>query len=813
MDTKIVPAYFYGKLGAVAYEEGTLVAVHDPWAKQCLAVNQENDTKEDDIQEARQAAQKGSRLQASAAARQESRSWLSKLLWGSSSPATLSGCAYDPGTNAVCQSSSLPIFDPYSNSMPATINEENLTAGVDVQWRLNAANCDGSVDGIKLSCYFSYRDGSEETVEYRPDSDGKINIKKTLTKEFDRPPQCDLYYINPNDSGTQLKAERPITLYGPAVIPAPTDTTPDDTCYSVPEPGAGGYTPIISKIVNGDNTTFTWTLNDLTDCNGDPLVMISDNASDLLDSPLVNYSGTTLTVTGQVLPNVSGALRVTFDDNDSNTKIVNLYLPQVEALKLEVSDPYIEQDESVDFYSQAVPGAVNYQFTVTNPDSTTQVFNQPDEYLTFTPTQAGPHHLKLEVQAYNSSTVFANMSFNVNAVSSTPSATCYSIPDPGASSMSPTLSQIVQGDGTSFTWTVSGLVDCFGSALTKTTDNTSSLLHGASAAYDTTSKTLTVTGQVLPTVSGGTLQVYFEDSYGHTKIVNLYPPAVKPLQVLTTAPYIQVGDSVPFSLLQQPYGASNYKVWVTKPDSTDDPFSNLLNSNYSYTPAVAGTHTVKYDITTFNSTVISTSLPFGVNSVSSSTPTCYTIPDPGAMTQSPLTSTIIRGDNTLFTFTVNNVTDCLGDPLSLYSNNASTILYDQAVSYASNTLSVTGRMRSSITGGTVQVTMMDSWGHTKIVNIYPPAITEPQIVIVDPYIQISESLALQLLAAPNGVTYNYTITRPDFSTFSSGTLSSSSYTVPSGQKSQIGTYSIDLAISAGDSYTFHVPGSFAVNAD
>ncbi|MEE8637636.1 MAG: hypothetical protein V3T21_01165, partial [Candidatus Margulisiibacteriota bacterium] len=750
------------------------------------------------------------------------RAWWEVLLFGGKTGG-LSSCGPQSTTESnICQSGLAPEYSGYANSIPGIIYESDLENGVTVIWKPKAKNCDGSTQGIKLVCHFSYTDGTTEDPEFDPGPDGIVAIQKTLTKKLDKAPTCDLYYLDPNLPEEQLEPIKDaVILHGPTVIPKiedqPTqcDYSPnpqilgnlemdkrevlvgeqvkfsiprysivqcdqitgadpenqlevsfivdnrtyeakidgeyfylpfsfsqpgdkkvflkvvdtsrpnsvpqyasigfyvkqsEDTCFSIPETGVRSRTPDVSQIVRGDGTLFTWTVSDLSDCNGDPLTLLSDNLSDLLYQPTVVYENNTLIVTGQILPTISGGtLRVNFEDSVGNPKIVNLYPPEIRPLAIETPNPYIQQNQPVSFYAQSVPGATNYRFVVTKPDETDDLEeNLASPNYPYTPSQAGLHTLRMEVTTYSGDTISVSYPFMVHE---TPEeAACYAIPDPGRVSRTPDVAQIVKGANTAFTWTISDLTDCDGDPLILVSENSDEFLYNPARSYD--GNTLTIAGQILPSISGGTIRVQLQDSVGHTKFINLYLPTPQPLQIETSDNFIQQNEPVSFFLLQEVPGATNYGFVVTKPDGTDDPQVNQASSAFAYTPTQTGLHTLTLYVTAYNGEIISTSYPFVANEpAGTGADVCYSIPDPGLVTQNPPTPQIVRGDNTYFTFTVNDLTDCLGGLLTLFSNNASTILYSPSVNYAAGTLTVSGRVRSTISGGSsIRTTLLDNWG-------------------------------------------------------------------------------------------------------
>ena len=878
----------------------------------------------------RQSVWVGDDHQKSGSGKQESSSLLPKkerslweiLLFGGKTPG-LTHCSDSAPASEKCESGIAPQYSEFANSIPDIIYESDLEGGVIVVWRPRAKNCDGSTNGVKLVCHFSYTDGTKEDLEFYPGPDGIVTIRNTLTRKLDKAPTCDLYYLDPNLPEEQLEPIKDaIILYGPTVIPKtddqPTqcdyspnpqilgnlemdksevlvgeqvkfsiprhsivqcdqitgadpqnqlkvsfiienrvygaemddenfysqfsfsqpgdkkvflkvedasrqDSVPqyasigfyvkqsEDTCFSIPETGVQSRTPDVSRIVRGDGTLFTWTVSDLSDCNGDPLTMVSDNLSELLYQPTIVYENNTLRVTGQILPTISGGtLRVNFEDSFGNPKIVNLYPPEIRPLEIETSNPYIQQNQPVSFYAQNVTGATNYRFVVTKPDETDDLEENSDapNYL-YVPSQAGLHTLRMEVTTYSGDIISTSYPFMVHEAPE--EVACYAVPDPGLTTRTPDLAEIIKGANITFTWTVSDLTDCNGDPLTLVSENSNEFLYNPTVDYD--GNTLTITGRILPSINGGTIRVRLQDSMGHTKLANLYLPTIAPLRIETSDNFIQQDEQVSFFLLQEVPGATNYGFVVTKPDGTDDPQVDQASSAFAYTPTQTGLHTLTLYVTAYNGEIISTSYPFVANEpAGTGDNVCYSIPDPGLVTQNPPTPQIVRGDNTYFTFTVNDLTDCLGGMLTLFSNNASTILYGPSINYATGTLTISGRVRSTISGGSsIRTTLVDNWGHPKIVNIFPPAIIEPEIVITDPWVTLSENLTLQLLTEPNGADFRYVITKPDNSTINSGLLSNSIYTLPNSQKNQLGTYQINLAITADDGNTFYVPGSFVVH--
>ena len=89
----------------------------------------------------------------------------------------------------------------------------------------------------------------------------------------------------------------------------------DSQCYEIPAPGSFFQVPDDSDVLRGSDTLFTWTQNDLVDCNFDDLILLDDNSTEILFNPTVTYADGTLEVTGQILPSISGgALRLEFED-------------------------------------------------------------------------------------------------------------------------------------------------------------------------------------------------------------------------------------------------------------------------------------------------------------------------------------------------------------------------------------------------------------------------------------------------------------------------------------------------------------------
>jgi hypothetical protein len=358
--------------------------------------------------------------------------------------------------------------------------------------------------------------------------------------------------------------------------------------------------------------------------------------------------------------------------------------------------------------------------------------------------------------------------------------------------------------------------------LTLISDNTEDFFYGTLGVdydvdYDGVAGTLTVTGKLQSSFTGGNLQFFLQDDYGNPKTITYYNlPAIIPPELSTSTGYHQEGSTSDFFLMNAVAGATNYRFWVTTP-LDDDPETHVTPPdppNYSYPAHVPGLNVLNVEISTYDSDSLFAEYPFGVVASSSSAPACYNIPDPGLFEQAPPTSSIIRGDNTYFCWTVNDLTDCLGDDLTLYSHNLSDILYNESTpTYSAGTLDFCGRVRSSIGGGTMRFTFTDDYGQTKILNYYPPSIIEPSISIIDPHVTLSEGFDIELLMEPSGVSYYYTFTRPNDSAFNSTTLTTSSHTVDPSFLTMTGIYNIDLAMTAGDLNTFHVLSSVEVHED
>lgn len=413
----------------------------------------------------------------------------------------------------------------------------------------------------------------------------------------------------------------------------------------------------------------------------------------------------------------------------------------------------------------------------------------------------------------------------IDYVKSEDDTTCYSITGPDSLGPNPNIS-IVKGDNTPFNWREI-FTDCNGEPLRLVEQNVNEYLHGYTSDMDDIDYDgyiLNITGQVMPSRNGGASRVVFQDDYGNTKILYLHLPPIKRLEIKHVTPdnFIQLDKEVAFFLLREPSGTTNfkYRFVTTAPDGSETRVEQG-DAYFPYTPAQTGLHILNLEVSAYNGEVISADPhPFVANDAPSG-PVCYeNIPNPGRRSHTPDISQIVRGDNTFFTWTIEGLTDgCLLGPLTLYSHNVSDILYDlnnESVSYDPDTyaLTISGRIRSDIDGGSaMQFAFFDDWGHAKVINEYPVPPLDPKIKIYDFWITVSESVTLELLTEPNGVTYRYHITRPDGTQVSSSSLSSSVYTLPAGQKSLIGTYQVDLEITADDGYTFTVPGSFSVNED
>ncbi len=560
-------------------------------------------------------------------------------------------------------------------------------------------------------------------------------------------------------------------------------------CYSIPQPGTYDLTPDISEMAKGGNITFIWTYNDLDDCFGEDLIPVSDNLNEVLYNPTINYNGGTLTVTGQILPTVDGGSTIKFDFVDSygNPKSINLYLPEIKPLKIETPDFSIQQNEEVTFsLAQEVIGATNYHFVVTRPDDTTETFDQISPNFTYTPTQTGPHTLNLEVTAYNGDIIPASYDFFVYEATGAP--TCFSIPEPGSYNRIPDISEMPKGADILFSWTYNDLTDCFGEPLTPVSDNVNEMLNNPTLNYN--GGNLTVTGQILPGVDGGTIKLTFEDSYGNPVVINLYLPELKPLKIKTSDDHIQQNENVAFFLEEEVSGATNYQFVVTRPDDTQQTF-NQPSSSFSYTPTQLGPYHIDLYVTTYSGEVVSTSYSFGVHDPTGGA-ACYIVPDPGAYNRTPNISHMPQGADILFTWTYNDLTDCLGNPLTLISDNLNEMLYNSSINYNGNTLTVAGQILPSVDGGTIKVTFEDSFGNPKVVSLYLPQIDPLEIETPDSHIQQNEQVDFYLLTAVPGATnYQFIVNKPDDTQEIFNQLSTTFTYTPNQQ----GSYTLDLNVT------------------
>ncbi len=688
-----------------------------------------------------------------------------------------------------------------------------------------------TIDPVDVTTSTPFIQQEAEATFIASDVSGAISYRFWVTKPdgTDSPisDQFDpTYTYTPDQSGAHTLYLEIETYDGVVQLPVEYDFVAseahgeaEDVCYVIPEPGAYDRVPDNATTLQGADTLYTWTQADLTDCNGDPLFLVSDNTVDMLEGAAIDYDDATatLTVSGQILPSVNGGtVRVDFEDIYGNPVIVNLFLPTVDAVEANTSSLFIQQSVEASFIASEVSGAANYRFWVTRPDDSDDVeSNQVSENYAYTPNQAGAHTLNVEITTYNGETLSASYDFIASEAPGEVEDVCFAIPEGGLYDRDPDNASMAQGSDTAFTWTQSGLTDCNGDPLVLVTDNTADILEGAVVDYDDETATLTVTGQVLPSVNGGTIQVALQDGDLNTRIVNLFLPTLTNIEIDTVTLFIQEEAAANF-IASEVAGADCYHFWITRPDGTSDGDTNQADSNYLYTPNQSGLHTLNLEVTSYNGDTVSASYPFVASEAGAGAPACYAIPEPGLVDRSPYIPSIVKGDNTEFTWTVNDLTDCVGESLSLHSHTADDVLYDESITYDNGTqaLTTSGRVLSTVAGGSsIQTTFLDDSGNTKIINLALPSITDPDISIVDPYITVSENLTLQLLSQPNGAGYRYYITRPDGSVYDSGNLASSLHSVAADDKSQTGAYIIDLQITAGDGETFSVPDSFVVHED
>jgi len=395
-------------------------------------------------------------------------------------------------------------------------------------------------------------------------------------------------------------------------------------------------------------------------------------------------------------------------------------------------------------------------------------------------------------------------------------STCYEqLPPPSGEHTPLPKNSTVQGSSEPFTYQFSFPNVC-GQPLTL--DQTAALAEAAKYFHQPQiiwdGNNFKLTGPVRPDVTGGTMLFNFTAANSQTKIVDLYLPTIPALSAgYTTADnFAQVNKTINVYLMTEVPGATNYHLNVKRPGGEDN--YDSPTPLWAYTPTAAGPHNATIGATTYNSSVIFAPLSFGVNSAGSGA-TCYDMPTSGAIAQTPLVAGIIRGDKRQFTWTVNDLEDCLHQGLAKVDDgNVASILFNPSVIFSGKILTVAGIVRSTIAGGSVmKVNFQDQFGRPLTVKLGPPAINEPQVEIIDPWITISENAALQLLADPFGITkFNWTITRPNATPFFSGDLASSLYTIDKTNKTQLGIYSFSLSLQAADG-PFSITGAFVVNED
>jgi len=192
-----------------------------------------------------------------------------------------------------------------------------------------------------------------------------------------------------------------------------------------------------------------------------------------------------------------------------------------------------------------------------------------------------------------------------------PSQTCYSIPEPGAESRTPNITQMAAGSDILFTWTRSDLADCNGKALTLSDTNYLDVLDHGEVLYNEPAfpLTLVVSGRIRPNASGS-IKLTFTDTDSNAKVVNFYPPSIVPLQALSPESYPQVGKSMVWTS-PAVSGATGYEFYITKPDTTCEVLTESTNSTL-FTPDQTGWHTIDLFVAAYNEEQVSATQNFFV---------------------------------------------------------------------------------------------------------------------------------------------------------------------------------------------------------
>jgi hypothetical protein len=206
-------------------------------------------------------------------------------------PAAAAGCGFNPDN--VCPGGPNPTYPEFMGPSPAIVNASDLEEGAVTIWTPESpraiANCDGSTEGIRLVCHFAGGD-----LEVRPDENGNIVIRKTLTDALRSPVMCDLHYVDANN-GEELTLPNAIKLYGPTVN---YDTGACGT-WSDPviDPTAAiNYEP--REIYAGDAVLFTFPVRDsngnytITKCDGNPVDLENIYFTQDGEWNLTSYDGT-----------------------------------------------------------------------------------------------------------------------------------------------------------------------------------------------------------------------------------------------------------------------------------------------------------------------------------------------------------------------------------------------------------------------------------------------------------------------------------------------------------------------------------------
>lgn len=413
-----------------------------------------------------------------------------------------------------------------------------------------------------------------------------------VSEQFDSP-----FVYTPTQYGPH-QIEYQVDTYNGDIIsinkPFPVSKAGEVYCGGIPAALTATCSP--KEIVKGSDTLVHCEATGLLDCFGDPALTVDAGLtnfylSQILSNPVVNYAGGTLTVDGRLLPTVdTGLFRVVLKDNYDHTGIQDFYPPSIKALQLTTADSYIQLGKPTNFFLMQSPTnsflAKPFHYQVLQPGSVLDplsVFDQAVSSYDYKPTVTGPHLLELDFTSYTNDLVHASLPFNANEGEGTPS--CSNIPAPGLITLNPFVSSFIRGDSRLFTITFKDLTDCLGNALNNPyANNVNLLMYNSSLAYDSITKTLTISGRFRSDLFGGSaLAASFLDDYGNSRTFEKYIPGVIEPQFMIWDPYPQAFEDLSVGLLAEPAGplTINYDGTFVKPDKTTFNWGPQTSSNYS----------------------------------------------------------------------------------------------------------------------------------------------------------------------------------------------------------------------------------------